>query len=89
MSFLTVAAIFFILWWTVLFMVLPLGYRSQQDEGEVAAGTVASAPSQFRGGRVLLLTTAISVLLYGGYYLLSQYFGLGIGDIPNIMPDFK
>jgi predicted secreted protein len=89
MSLLTVAAIFFILWWTVLFMVLPLGHRSQQDDGEVAMGTVASAPTRFRAGRVLLLTTAISILLYGGYYLLSRYFGIGIASIPNIMPDFK
>jgi predicted secreted protein len=89
MPLLTVAAIFFILWWTVLFIVLPLGYRSQHDEGEVTAGTVESAPAQFRGGRVLLLTTLISVTLYVGYYALSSYFGIGIANLPNIVPDFQ
>lgn len=88
MSLLTVAAIFFILWWTVLFIVLPLGYRSQQEEGELVLGTVESAPVRFRGGRVVLLTTAISVGLYVCYYGLTAYLGLGIADIPDIVPDF-
>jgi predicted secreted protein len=88
MPILTVAAIYFILWWTVLFMVLPLGYRSQQDDGEVTLGTVESAPAKFRGGRVILLTTIISAVIYLAYHLASTYFGFGIGSIPNIIPSF-
>lgn len=89
MSLLTVAAIYFILWWTVLFIVLPLGYRSQQEEGEVTTGTVESAPAKFRGGRVILLTTVISAVLYAAYHLVSTYFGFGIADIPVILPSFE
>jgi predicted secreted protein len=89
MPILRVVAIYFILWWTVLFMVLPLGYRSQRDEGEVTLGTVESAPAKFRGGRVILLTTVISAAIYLAYHLASVYFGFGIGNIPNIMPSFK
>lgn len=88
MSLLTIAAIYFIIWWTVLFIVLPLGYRSQEEEGEVATGTVESAPVDFRGGRVVLLTTLISALVYGGYYGVTAYFGFGISDIPDIFPSF-
>ena len=47
MPLLTVAAIYFIIWWTVLFIVLPLGYRTQQEDGEVTIGTVESAPARF------------------------------------------
>ncbi|MFB9952923.1 DUF1467 family protein [Rhizobium puerariae] len=89
MSLLTVAAIYFIIWWTVLFIVLPLGYRSQQEDGEVAAGTVESAPAKFRGGRVVLLTTVISAVLYAAYHLASTWLGFGIGDIPVIIPSFE
>ncbi|CDZ27713.1 DUF1467 family protein [Neorhizobium galegae] len=88
MPLLTVAAIYFIIWWTVLFIVLPLGYRSQQEDGEVTNGTVESAPARFRGGRVILLTTVISLLIYVGYYVASAYFGVGIADIPVIVPTF-
>ncbi|AYD00681.1 DUF1467 family protein [Neorhizobium sp. NCHU2750] len=88
MSLLTVAAIYFILWWTVLFIVLPLGYRSQQEEGDIAPGTVESAPVRFRGGRVVVLTTLISTALYLGYYLATAYFGIGVADIPDIVPSY-
>ncbi|WP_117193954.1 DUF1467 family protein [Rhizobium terrae] len=89
MSLLTVAAIYFIIWWTVLFIVLPLGYRSQQDDGEVTNGTVESAPTKFRGGRVVLMTTVISAVLYAAYHFMSSYLGFGIADIPNIVPSFE
>jgi predicted secreted protein len=88
MSLLTIGAIFFIIWWTVLFVVLPLGHRSQQDEGDVALGTIESAPPRFRFWRVVALTTVLSVAIHGGYYLLSTWTGIGVADIPNILPDF-
>jgi predicted secreted protein len=88
MPILTIAAIYFILWWTVLFIVLPLGYRSQREEGEVTLGTVESAPARFRGGRVILLTTLISAAIYLAYHLASAWFGFGIGSIPDIIPRY-
>jgi predicted secreted protein len=88
MTVLSVAAIYFILWWTVLFIVLPLGYRSQHEDGEVTLGTVESAPARFRGGRVIFLTTVISAAIYLVYHLASTYFGFGIESIPDILPRF-
>ncbi len=35
---------FLIIWWTVLFAVLPLGVRSQAENGEVARGSEPGAP---------------------------------------------
>ena len=32
-------ALYFIIWWTVLFAILPIGVRSQAEAGDVAAGT--------------------------------------------------
>ena len=37
-------AIYFILWWLVLFAILPLGVQSQLESGEVVPGTEAGAP---------------------------------------------
>ncbi len=88
MSLLTIAAIYFIIWWTVLFIVLPLGHRSQQDEGEVPVGTVESAPGRFRFWRVVLLTTILAALIHAGYYALSTWAGVGVADLPNILPAF-
>jgi predicted secreted protein len=88
MPVLTIAAIYFILWWTVLFIVLPLGHRSQHEDGAVPLGTAESAPAHFRGVRVVALTTIISAALYLAYYLASAHFGLGIGSVPDIVPRF-
>jgi predicted secreted protein len=38
-------ALYFVIWWTVLFGVLPFGVRSQAEAGEVVAGTEPGAPS--------------------------------------------
>ena len=38
-------ALFFVIWWTVLFGVLPFGVRSQIEAGEVSAGTDPGAPA--------------------------------------------
>ena len=40
----TAVAIFFLIWWIVLFAVLPWGVRSQQEDAEVAPGTDPGAP---------------------------------------------
>jgi len=55
---------FIIIWWMVLFMVLPWGVRPPA-EGEVAAGHAASAPHQPRLWRKVLLTTGIALVLWG------------------------
>ena len=45
MSLTTAIAIYFIIWWVVLFAVLPFGVRSQEESGEVAPGTDPGAPA--------------------------------------------
>jgi predicted secreted protein len=50
MSLATSIAIYFIIWWTVLFAVLPWGVRSQQESGAVAPGTDPGAPAIPRSG---------------------------------------
>ena len=41
----SIIAIFFVVWWIVLFAVLPFGVRTQQEDGEVVPGSEASAPT--------------------------------------------
>lgn len=38
------AGLYFVIWWTVLFAVLPFGVTSQHETGDVAAGTEPGAP---------------------------------------------
>ena len=82
-------AVYFIVWWMTLFAVLPFGLKTQAEAEDIVPGTVESAPARFRGGRVILMTTIVSAVVYSGWYVLSVRFGYGIDSIPQFMPDFK
>ena len=57
--------LFAVVWFMVLFVVLPIGRRTQGDEGEVVPGTMPGSPVNFNLRRTMLLVTAISVVLWG------------------------
>jgi predicted secreted protein len=61
----TAIAIYFVLWWVVLFAVLPFGVRSQVESGEEIAGTDPGAPSVPRMAKKLLWTTLVSAVIFG------------------------
>lgn len=66
----TAAAIFFLIWWIVLFAVLPWGVRSQHEEGaEVAPGTDPGAPVMPKLGRKLLWTTVVACIVFAAFYV--------------------
>lgn len=54
--------VFFLIWWTALFAVLPLGVRP--DPGADARSGWRGAPRRPRMLRVVALTTLVSVLLW-------------------------
>jgi predicted secreted protein len=88
-SFISIFAEYFICWWITLFMVLPIGLRTQADENEVVNGTVKSAPARFRFWRIFLMTTAISAVIYAGWYMVINVYGLNAMSLPRFVPDFK
>ena len=75
-------AIYVVLWWTVLFAVLPIGVRTQGEDGAVVPGTPESAPSAPRLVRVALLTTLISGLLFGAAWAAVGY---GLVDLAKLL----
>lgn len=81
-------AVYFVIWWMTIFVVLPFGVRSQQDEGETVLGTVASAPARHRTWRTFLITTLVSGVVFGLWYIVSWYFGLTFDSIPQFFPDY-
>ena len=69
----TFIAIYFIIWWVVLFAVLPFGDRSQEESGEVTPGTDPGAPASHRLGRKLLWTTLIASVVFGILYAVYTF----------------
>jgi predicted secreted protein len=76
-------AIYFVVWWIVLFAVLPWGYRTQAEVGDVAPGTEPSAPARFPMLRVALVTSVVAGVVFAGIYALLTS-GLGFDDIPLV-----
>jgi predicted secreted protein len=85
MSLATVVAIYFIMWWTVLFAVLPWGVRSQEESGEdVPAGTDPGAPSVPRLVRKIIWTTVVTTILFGLFYVSYVYRLVTIEDLASL-----
>ena len=57
-------ATFFIIWWTVLFAVLPFGVRTQSEAGEIVPGTPESARDKPQLVKVFVITTVVSVAVF-------------------------
>ncbi|MCB1437893.1 MAG: DUF1467 family protein [Rhodobiaceae bacterium] len=68
MSLFSALAIYFVIWWLVLFTVLPFGVRTQEEEGEVEPGSAPSAPARPRIAIRLLATSLIAALVFGAFY---------------------
>lgn len=80
MNWYTAIVAFTIIWWLVLFMVLPIGVRTAADEQQEAEpGHAASAPLLPRLGFKFGLTTLIALILLGVFWAVVQYDLLGLG----------
>lgn len=53
-----------VFWFMTLFIVLPIGLRTQGDEGARLIGTHASSPENANLKRKMLWTTVIAVVLW-------------------------
>ena len=86
MSWISVIAIFFVIWWVVLFAALPIGIRTQEEDSDVTLGTTPSAPRGPHMARALILTTLITSAIFAVYYVLVAVYGFGFDDLPRIAP---
>lgn len=88
MSWVLIAALFFIVWWVVLFAVLPFSLRTQEEGGDVTLGTVKSAPRGPHVFRAMLRTTVVTLVLFVVFYVAVEVYGVSFNDIPRIVPEF-
>lgn len=86
MSYFTVFAIYFVVWWITLFACLPIGLKTQAEANDVVPGSVESAPHRFQARKVLLLTTVISAVLCTIWWVAVTRFGLSLDSLPFPMP---
>ncbi len=80
----TIAAIYFIFWWLVFFMVLPWGIRSQDEHGEVVPGTDPGAPAVHGLKVKLVWTTVVSTILFGLFYWAYVTKAVALEDLVTL-----
>jgi predicted secreted protein len=71
-----------IVWWLAFFVLLPIGVRSQLDEGHVVPGTEPSAPTAPRLGLKAAWALVIALVVWGGLFSLIEFRIVTIDDIP-------
>ena len=78
-------AIYFVLWWVVLFVTLPFGVRSQHEDGEGAPGTDPGAPIATKMGRKLIWTTVLSAIIFAAGLIAYHAGFLNIERLSKLM----
>jgi predicted secreted protein len=81
----TVFAIYFVLWWIVLFLTLPFGVRSQHEDGVGEPGTDPGAPIKTLMGRKLIWTTIISAVIFAIAWLAYNAGYLSVDRLAKLM----
>jgi predicted secreted protein len=69
MSWATGVMVYIVLWWTVLFAVLPLGVRRVQNPGR---GQERGAPERPQLLRKAIITSVVAAVLWVVFYVLHQ-----------------
>ena len=63
MSWRIALGLYLVIWWTILFAVLPFGIKSQAEEGNVVPGSEAAAPVKPMLGRKMAITTVLAAII--------------------------
>ncbi|PZO00516.1 MAG: DUF1467 domain-containing protein [Hyphomicrobiales bacterium] len=69
-------ALYFVIWWTVLFAVLPFGVRSQAESGDITQGTEPGAPALPGLRRKALITSLIAAVVFAVVWYVWANFDL-------------
>lgn len=78
MGWVTGIAVYVIVWWTVLFAVLPWGVRS---DDQIVPGAMAGAPANPNLKLKALVTTGVSALLWVAIYLVVESGWISFRDM--------
>jgi predicted secreted protein len=76
-------AIYFIVWWIVLFAMLPIGVRTSEEAGEKATpGQAESAPQFPNLLPKMLATTVVATIVFAVLYVIIEHRAITLDEIP-------
>ena len=76
-------SLYFVIWWVVLFAMLPIGVRTSEEAGEEPVpGAVESAPHMPNLLPKMVATTVVSTIIFGALYAIIVHHLISLDDIP-------
>jgi predicted secreted protein len=76
-------AVYVVIWWVVLFAMLPIGVRTAEEAGEeTLPGNVESAPRVPNLLPKIMATTIVSSVVFAVVYLIVVHRVITLDDIP-------
>jgi len=76
-------ALYFIIWWIVLFAMLPIGVHTSEEAGEKSTpGTAESAPHMPNLLPKMVATTVVASIVFAGLYAIIVHHVITLDDIP-------
>ena len=63
---------FLVIWWTVIFAVMPFTVRAARGEDQ-PQGAMPGAPAKPQFIKIIVITTLISIVLWGIIFALSEF----------------
>lgn len=79
MGWVTGIAIYVVVWWIVVFAVLPWGVRTV-DASDIAKGHAAGAPQKPGVLRKMAVTSVVAAIVWLGIFLLVEYSGISLRE---------
>ena len=70
-------AVYFVIWWTILFAILPFGIKSQHEAGDIVPGSEPGAPVRPQLLKRMLWNTVVSAVIWVGVNLAYVRYYLG------------
>lgn len=87
MNLLSAIAVYFIIWWLMLFLTLPFGVRSAHEAGEaVEQGNEPGAPVQHHLQRKMIVTSLLAAVVFAGVLAIYQGGIISLDDLWFIGP---
>lgn len=84
MSLISGLVLYAVFWFMILFMMLPLFVRNQEEAGEVEPGTSAGAPDNPMIRKKLLWTTIAAALVWLVVFLVITSEIISVADIASL-----
>jgi predicted secreted protein len=84
MTIFTGIAIYFTIWWTVLFSVLPIGVTSHAEAGiDKGDGGDPGAPVDPKLKKKFITTTIVATILWVILFFVVKYELISLPDVPS------